>query len=86
MRGQLRWEPSDRIDVNIIADYTNDDRTTGGSALLLRENADGSIASPNYPSPPNPAARVFDINPFEAEIPYDSRFVCGPYCNLSINR
>ena len=83
VRGQLRWEPSDRIDVNIIADYTNDDRTTGGSALLLRENADGSIASPNYPSPPNPAARVFDINPFEAEIPYDSRFVCGPYCNFA---
>jgi iron complex outermembrane receptor protein len=83
VRGQLRWEPSSRIDVNIAADYTNDDRTTGGSVLLLRENADGSVASPNYPYPPNPAARVFDINPFEADIPYDSRFVCGRYCNFA---
>ena len=83
VRGQLRWQPNDRIDVNIIGDYTNDDRTTGGSVLLLRRNPDGSIASPNYPSPPNPAARVFDINPFGADIPYDSRFVCGPYCNFA---
>ena len=83
VRGQLRWEPSDRIDVNLIADYTNDDRNVGGSVLLLRENADGTIASPNYPYPPNPAARVFDINPFAADIPYDSRFVCGPYCNYA---
>src|SRR5690606_40510444 len=40
----LRWQPSDRIDVNLIADYTNDDRNVGGSVLLLRENADGTIA------------------------------------------
>ncbi len=83
VRGQLRWQPTSRLDVNIIADYTNDDRTVGGSVLLLRENAAGNVASPNYPSPPNPAARVFDINPFEAEIPYDARFVCGPYCNYA---
>jgi iron complex outermembrane receptor protein len=83
VRGQLRWQPNDRVDVNIIADYTDDDRTTGGSVLLLRRNASGQVASPNYPSPPNPAARVFDINPYAAEIPYDSRFVCGPYCNFA---
>lgn len=83
VRGQLRWQPSDRIDINIAADYTNDDRTTGGSVLLARNNANGSVASPNYPYPPNPAARVFDINPFAADIPYDSRFVCGPYCNYA---
>ncbi|WP_126173039.1 TonB-dependent receptor [Altericroceibacterium xinjiangense] len=83
VRGQLRWQPSSRLDVNIIADYTDDDRTTGGSVLLLRRDANGNIASPNYPSPPNPAARVFDINPYEAAIPYDSRFVCGEYCNFA---
>src|SRR5690606_22119970 len=38
---------------------------------------------PNYPSPPNPAARVYDINPFDADIAYDPRFVCGPYCNFA---
>ena len=83
VRGQLRWEPSARLDINIAADYTNDDRTTGGSVLLLRENAAGAVASPNYPYPPNPAARVFDINPYAAAIPYDSRFVCGEYCNFA---
>ncbi|KRA80750.1 TonB-dependent receptor [Altererythrobacter sp. Root672] len=83
VRGQLRWQPNDRIDVNISADFTNDDRTTGGSVLLERRNAAGAIVSPNYPSPPNPAARVFDINPFGADIPYDSRFVCGQFCNYA---
>jgi iron complex outermembrane receptor protein len=83
VRGQLRWEPSSRVDINIAADYTDDDRTTGGSVLVLRHNADGTVASPNYPYPPNPAARVFDINPFAADIPYDSRFVCGRYCNFA---
>src|SRR5690606_14563816 len=83
VRGQLRWQRTDRLDVNLIADYTNDARNVGGSVLLLRENADGSIASPNYPLPPNPAARAFDINPFAAPIPYDARFVCGPYCNYA---
>ena len=83
VRGQLRWEPTSRIDINIAADYTDDDRTTGGSVLVQRRNASGAIASPNYPYPPNPAARVFDINPFAADIPYDSRFVCGRYCNFA---
>ncbi|MBT2134779.1 TonB-dependent receptor [Croceibacterium sp. LX-88] len=83
VRGQLRWQPTDRIDVNVSADFTNDNRTTGGSVLLERRNAAGAIVSPNYPSPPNPAARVFDINPFGAEIPYDSRFVCGQFCNYA---
>jgi iron complex outermembrane receptor protein len=83
VRGQLRWQPSDRIDFNVTADYTNDDRTTGGSILLERRNAAGTIVSPNYPSPPNPGARIFDINPFAADIAYDSRFVCGPYCNYA---
>src|SRR5690606_18536888 len=84
VRGQLRWQPTDRIDINLAADYTHDHRNVGGSVLLLlRENEAGAVVSPNYPYPPNPAARVFDINPFAADIPYDSRFVCGPYCNYA---
>jgi len=83
VRGQLRWQPTDRIDINLAADYTRDHRNVGGSVLLLRENDAGAVVSPNYPYPPNPAARVFDINPFAADIPYDSRFVCGPYCNYA---
>ncbi|MBB5734089.1 iron complex outermembrane receptor protein [Altererythrobacter atlanticus] len=83
VRGQLRWEPTSRLDINIAADYTHDDRNNGGSVLVERRNAAGEIASPYYPYPANPSARVFDINPYEADVPYDSRFVCGPYCNFA---
>jgi iron complex outermembrane receptor protein len=34
VRGQLRWRPSDTIDINLIGDYTNDDRWQVGSVLL----------------------------------------------------
>jgi len=83
VRGQLRFQPDDSLDINIIADYTDDNRTANGSVLLERRNANGELASPNYPSPPNPAARIYDIDPFPAAIPYDPRFVCGQYCNYA---
>ncbi len=55
LRSQLRLRPSDTIDINIIADYTDDDRTAAGSVLLLRTYPDGSVASPRYPLPQIPA-------------------------------
>src|SRR5690606_23224228 len=64
VRGQLRWQPTSRLDVNIIADYTHDDRTVGGSVLLLLENASGNVASTNYSFTPNPAARELYITTF----------------------
>ena len=98
-RSQLRLRPADNIDINIIADYTDDDRTASGSVLLLRTYPDGSVASPRYPLPLIPApgsspAQNYaaasppgrDINPFAAPdslLSYDNRFVCGPYCNFS---
>lgn len=96
IRGQLRWEPSDTIDVNIIADYTHDDRVSAGSVLLDR-SVNGVRASPNFdgaarmlaPGVPAPV----DIDPFTPNppgggvnpnnIPLDTRFVCGPYCNYA---
>nr|WP_243415207.1 TonB-dependent receptor [Altererythrobacter segetis] len=65
VRGQLRYNPSDRIDINIIGDYTNDDRTDAASILLQANNA-------------NPNIRGNAVN-----VPYDSRFVCGRYCNYA---
>jgi len=38
VRGQLRWEPGDRFEVNIIGDYTNDDRTSPGAVLISANN------------------------------------------------
>jgi iron complex outermembrane recepter protein len=83
VRGQLRWQPTDRLDINLIADFTHDDRTNAGSVLLDR-SFNGVQASPNFNNP----AR--DIDPFTPNdqpaanrIPLDSRFLCGPYCNYA---
>ena len=63
IRGILRWQPNDALEVNIIGDYTHDEHTIAGEVLL----ATSTINSPNV----NPAPGI----------PYDNRFVCGPYCN-----
>jgi iron complex outermembrane receptor protein len=91
-RVQLRYRPTDRIDINIAADYTVDDRTAAATILLEREYPNGGPASPNFPLAPNPpyttgtppsGAVPRDIQPFATVVPYDSRFVCGPYCNFA---
>ncbi|WEK46288.1 MAG: TonB-dependent receptor [Candidatus Andeanibacterium colombiense] len=99
LRGQLRYRPTDRIDINIIGDYTDDDRTAAGSVLLQRSYPNGEVASPRYPLPLIPAdgsspAQNYatasppgrDINPFAAPstlLSYDNRFICGKYCNYA---
>jgi iron complex outermembrane receptor protein len=91
-RGQLRYRPSDTIDINVAVDYTNDDRTTSPTILLARNYPNGGPASPIFPLGPNPpyttgtppsGAVPRDIQPFANVVPYDERFVCGPYCNFS---
>jgi iron complex outermembrane receptor protein len=99
LRSQLRLRPTETIDINIIADFTDDDRRAAGSVLLLRTYPDGSIASPRFPLPLIPApgsspAQNYaaatppgrDINPFAAPdtlLSFDNRFICGPYCNFA---
>jgi iron complex outermembrane receptor protein len=98
-RGQLRLRPADTIDINIIGDYTDDDRTAAGSVLLQRNYPNGEVASPRFPLPLIPAtgsspAQNYatatppgrDINPFAAPdtlLAFDNRFVCGQYCNYA---
>jgi iron complex outermembrane receptor protein len=88
VRGQLRLRPDPSVEVNLIADYTHDDRVVAGSILLDRNFPNGVQASPRYPVPVNPPfSNPFpfptDINPFPVPIPYDSRFVCGKFCNYA---
>jgi iron complex outermembrane receptor protein len=96
VRGQLRYRPTDRIDINLIADYSIDSRNTAGTILLDRVYPNGAPASPIFPLPanqpynaatppsPTPANPVpRDIQPFATTVPYDLRFVCGPYCGYS---
>jgi iron complex outermembrane receptor protein len=98
-RAQVRLRPTDTLDINLAADYTDDDRVTAGTVLLLRAYPVGSIATPRFPLPlipapgttppqnyatPSPPSR--DINPFPAPntlLAYDNRFLCGPYCNYA---
>jgi len=72
VRAQLRWEPTSRLEVNLIGDFTDEDRRTAGSVLTLANFV---------PSRPG-----IDINPYQANIPYDSRFICGKYCNYATFR
>jgi len=63
IRGILRWEPTDALNVTLIGDYTHDEHTIAGEVLL----ATSTINSPNVNAAPG--------------VPYDNRFVCGPFCN-----
>jgi iron complex outermembrane receptor protein len=97
LRGQLRLRPTDTLDINLIGDYTDDDRTAAGTVLLQRAYPNGAIASPRFPLPLIPAPGTTppqnyatatpptrDINPFAAPntlLALDNRFLCGPYCN-----
>jgi len=83
VRGLLRWEPTDAIDVTLIGDFTRDDRKVAG-AVLVDRSFNGNRVSPNFNNP----AR--DIDPFTPNtvpaaqrIPLDTRFLCGRYCNYS---
>jgi len=66
VRGQLRLRPTDTIDINIIGDYTIDDRNSPAAVITSANN-------------PNPAVS----GPYD--VPYDDRFVCGPFCNYGTN-
>ena len=88
LRGQLRWRPADTVDINIIGDYTDDDRWQVGSVLLESFYPDGTLASPNFPHPADPpyataTAPGRDINPYGPGIAYDTRFICGKFCNFA---
>lgn len=77
LRGQLRFTPDDRLDINLSADYTREDHHAAGMVLLERfEN--GVLRSPNFPGNAN-----VDINPYGGTIPFDRRFLCGQFCNYA---
>ncbi|RIV88162.1 TonB-dependent receptor [Aurantiacibacter xanthus] len=65
-RGQLRYNPSDTLDINLSADYVSDNRAQAGSVLVSADNAaPGALRGDYY------------------NVPFDSRFICGPYCNYA---
>ena len=66
VRGQLRIRPTDTLDINFIADYSIDDRNPAAAVLTSASDSDSG----------NPAIRGQYPN-----VPFDERFICGPYCN-----
>lgn len=48
IRGMLRWQPTDALEVNLIGDYTHDEHTIAGEVLL----ATSTINSPNVNAAP----------------------------------
>lgn len=83
VRGQLRFQPNSDLDINIIGDYTVEDRPNAGNVLLDR-SIGGVRRSPNWIDRlPGNARGATDVNPYSAAIPYDVRFICGPYCNYA---
>ncbi len=55
IRGILRWEPNDDLDVTLIADYTKDERTIAGEVLL----ATGPVPPPNTAVNGVPLSNIF---------------------------
>jgi len=76
VRGQLRLRPASTVDINIIADYTYDDRAATPNVIVPLRDASGNYVSPNVPYNPS-------VDPLGTGIALDSRFLCGPYCNYS---
>jgi iron complex outermembrane receptor protein len=68
LRGIIRYEPSDKLDITIAADYTNDDRRAGAEVIIDA-------------SPPPAAVLKSQAAP---GVLYDNRFLCGRYCNYSV--
>ena len=69
VRAQLRYAPGGNVEVNVIGDFTDEDRRTAGGVLSFANFVPGRPG--------------IDINPFTAAIPFDSRFICGRYCNFA---
>jgi iron complex outermembrane recepter protein len=69
-RAIVRVKPNDNFDLLLSADATHDAHTIPGEVLLR--------TGPVYPFTTNPVTS----NP-AVIVPYDSRFICGQYCNYA---
>ena len=65
-RGQLRWEASPSLEVNIAGDYTRDNHNAPAGVLTFADYRGAGF-----------------INPYGGNIPLDSRFICGDFCNYA---
>jgi iron complex outermembrane recepter protein len=72
LRGILRYNPTDQLDVLFSTDYIDDRHNNGAEVLLYGNNAN-----------PNTAAPAVAPNGTPTSVPFDSRFICGKWCNYT---
>jgi iron complex outermembrane receptor protein len=70
LRGILRFNPSDRLDVMLSSDYIRDRHNNGAEVLLYGNN-------------PNPNVATVPTAGSANGLPLDSRFICGKWCNYT---
>ncbi len=75
IRGALRYNPSDAVDINLTAEYIHDKHSAAGEVLA----ATNVIDNPNTNIGSNPPQYAGGF----PGVPYDNRFICGKFCNFS---
>ncbi len=75
IRGALRYNPSDAIDINLSGEYIHDEHSAAGEVL----DATQLIDNPNTNIGTNPAQYAGG----SPGVPYDNRFICGRFCSFS---
>lgn len=64
LRGILRYNPSDVVDIMVSGDYIRDSRNNSAEVLVYADNANPNVVTSNG-------------------TPFDSRFICGRFCNYA---
>ena len=67
LRGILRYNPNNSVDIKLSADYSHSARNNGAEILLYGSNANPNTFAPNG----------------GAGIPLSSQFYCGKWCNYT---
>jgi iron complex outermembrane receptor protein len=75
IRGALRYNPSDAIDINLTGEYIHDKHSAAGEVLAATDVID----NPNTNIGTNPPQYAGG----SPGVPYDNRFICGKFCNFS---
>jgi len=68
VRASLRFNPGDQLDMLLSADYIRDRHNNGAEILLYGNNANPNVTAPTANG---------------VGLPFDSRFVCGRWCNYT---
>lgn len=75
IRGALRYNPSNAVDINVTGEYIHDKHSAAGEVLA----ATNLIDTPNTNLGTNPPQYAGGF----PGVPYDNRFICGKFCNFS---